>query len=435
MCLANRYYEGIHVPQNYDLASYYYSFLAGHANKFIEEQPIGPVNLDSYSIRINSFNKGLYGEGASESYSALTRTSESNEIDKNFFNELNVDPDAHYYVELYYAYRKYYEGDYLTPRNYTKAFEVALLCANAGIKMPSIQRYINNPNKQPTLETLFIGRCVSGVGHMYLRGEGVEQNYTEALDWLNIASNLVSSSAVLNDLGNIYEYALGLPEPDYGNARTHYVLAHRKGGSRAAFNLGKLMLQRGEASESEKAWELIKSAAYSSYPQAMYFYGQAIEQGERSGYLGDLATLYKYFVEKIEPVFADLDWAFKCLVAGDIRSALLGYAMAAEQGYESAQSSAAFILYPTTSYLEEHPKVPIDRYKSALNYYQRSAKQRNMDSAVFVGDMYFYGLQNDTNSETDVGSGKQYLMAPDLEKAASMNQKLPVFRVLKVDLT
>ncbi|GMG35677.1 unnamed protein product [[Candida] boidinii] len=128
---------------------------------------------------------------------------------------------------------------------------------------------------------------------------------------------------------------------------------------------------------------------------------------------------------------------------GNGEMALIGYAMGAELGYESAQSSAAYLLYPRVSFLEEKPYIPVNRFKSALNYYLRSANQNNLDSAVFLGDMHYYGLKrrlpNNYSSaalpssdaskvsidedKVKVSTNDTYLIPVDYSKAANLYHK------------
>lgn len=56
-------------------------------------------------------------------------------------------------------------------------------------------------------------------------------------------------------------------------------------------------------------------------------------------------SYYDVFVERLSQFYAPhLKYAFEELVAGNFKNALVGYLIAAEQGFEAAQISAAYLL-------------------------------------------------------------------------------------------
>jgi TPR repeat protein len=82
------------------------------------------------------------------------------------------------------------------------------------------------------------GDAVSQVnlGHMYHTGEGVPQDYAEAVRWYRLAAEQGFDQAQTN-LGVLYATGQGVPQDDAEAARLHR-LAAEQGLADAQFNLG-----------------------------------------------------------------------------------------------------------------------------------------------------------------------------------------------------
>ena len=78
---------------------------------------------------------------------------------------------------------------------------------------------------------------------MYRTGEGVPQDYGEAVKWFRLAADQGDASAQ-NNLGVMYEYGRGVPQ-DYGEAVKWFRLAADQGEALAQNNLG-LMYAKGK---------------------------------------------------------------------------------------------------------------------------------------------------------------------------------------------
>lgn len=411
MCLGYRYYCGTSVERNEDLALYYYGRVARHCTTLIDD-PLGPVNIDKYAVRLSDFNDGLYGAGVSESL----HREEEDELAK--YDDLETNDVDRFLIEVYHSYKDAYNGGYLADRNYTRAFSRAKLCAKEGLRQPKVKGFQKFRGMRlrldRTLDVELTGRCAAAVGHMYLRGEGVEQNFTESLVWLTTASELINESQLSADLGLIYQKGLGLEAPQPDKAREIYGNAYQTPA--IYYQWGMLMLEQSDSI----GWRLIEAAAREHYPSALYAVVQSYEQGnpleiQRRVVLDDA----KAFAEEMEPAVTNLDWAFANIASGDNARAMLAYGMAAEQGYESAQASLAYLLYPPVGYLEKPPQVPLARFQAAVGFYRESARQGNVDSMIFLGDIYSKGILNTTYSPEDDETCK-YIIAPDHEKAVGV---------------
>lgn len=75
---------------------------------------------------------------------------------------------------------------------------------------------------------------------------------------------------------------------------------------------------------------------------------------------------------------------------GNSEVALWYYTLAAEQGFEQSQVSAASLLYQIPYKNEKLPITPRERKILAASYYTRAFKQDNLDAGVIGGDVYFH---------------------------------------------
>jgi hypothetical protein len=89
------------------------------------------------------------------------------------------------------------------------------------------------------------------LGEMYLRGEGVPKNHTEAAKWFRLAAEQEYASAQYN-LGFIYVNGKGVPQ-NYTEAVKWYRLAAEQGHASAQYNLG-VMYYIGEGVPENDIW-------------------------------------------------------------------------------------------------------------------------------------------------------------------------------------
>ncbi|ODV82746.1 hypothetical protein CANARDRAFT_10274 [[Candida] arabinofermentans NRRL YB-2248] len=414
MCLGYRYLKGISVPQNLELSFYYYGMVTQVAYQQLMDGPIGGNNLDYCSVRIPDLLDGMYGLSASETRSTFTKQNQINS-DQLFDEFLDNDAVYPYFHGLLRATQNAYRGDLNQPRDYDLAFTTAFQCATEGVELAAVKKVLKNNNvDKNTLPGYMhkIGACCGYLGHMYLRGEGVEANLEEAEKWITTAAKLSSESAIYVDLGLLYEV--------YKHDRNQSLSFYEKSSSvLGKFHMARSMLEDTTSPPTEAVGTLLTEASRRRHVGAMYYFTREYEKGFIKCTENFASMVYKIGAEELEPYVSSLSWAFSQLVKGNNDLALIGYAMAAEQGFEVAQSSAAYMLYSPVGYLDLPPNVPLDRFLSAVNYYKRSADQGNVDSAVFLGDMFYKGLSNQSYDPNDDEKYK-YIMEPDLEKAATL---------------
>src|SRR5262249_27416356 len=151
---------------------------------------------------------------------------------------------------------------------------------------------------------------------------------------------------------------------DYAKAISYFTLAAAQGHMVAIFNLGQ-MHHYGLGTSGSCAL-------------AVQLYKKVAERGSWSHILKDA---YDLFME------------------GDYDGALIRYEKAAEQGYELAQSNAAWMYDKGLGSFNVDPST---KFRLAFDYFRNSAEQKNPLSLLKLGDYYFYGLGTPVNYEKAV---------------------------------
>lgn len=134
---------------------------------------------------------------------------------------------------------------------------------------------------------------------------------------------------------------------------------------------------------------------------------------------------YKAIAERGDWLNPTVEEAYKAYMKKEKESALLNYMLAAERGYEVAQSNVAYILDKDKKMLTTLPLIGsisnneepsetiegLDEEESALIYWTRSANQNNVDSRVKMGDYYYKGIGTPLDFEKAVSC---YRLAADV---------------------
>ncbi len=405
MAVGYRYLTGIATEEDSSLALHYYSLAARKAFEYVIGGPPGGRHLSYYSIRIADANGGIWGNGAGEMRNTVVPAQEMYEEQTEMSTDLQDD-----LIEYFYYKRGMlsYAGGPIKKRNYKLSFANTNKCMNLWDEKTAKLKKSDNLIVDEDLYYFTATRCASLRGLLFLRGEGTEQNFIEAkklfeLSIENQHKDLKLDAVALNGLGTIYEYGLGVEINTtkalefYSTAvhnievrSTSYLTQISQEQRNAAFkNEAKLLFQTGNVKE---ALESVRPAALAGNAEALYMLAE-MSENEFDGQMSStyLVSLYKQFVEKVEPVSSSLEWAFDQFIFGTTELALIGYSMAAEQGYETGLSSSAYLLYPRGGMLLPKPNATEERKKMALTYLIRSSRY-NVDSAVMVGDFYFYGI-------------------------------------------
>ncbi|KAL4937623.1 hypothetical protein BDV06DRAFT_202479 [Aspergillus oleicola] len=403
MTLAYRNHAGIGAPRNCDEATYYYKHVADKAIEYYRSGPPGGHSMIRESYRWADEEGGVYGEGASVSSSgpnALRDGSGSSEASlEDILEYLDLMSRKGEVKATFSLGKMHYEGTRGLPRNYKRAMRY--------FKQVT-KRYWNkdgslNPNHPTGIEKL-ASKAAGHIGLMFLRGEGVEQNFETAYTWFKLG--LANGDALCqHSIGLMFLHGYGLQQ-DAFKASSYFKPAADQDYPTSQTRLGALFLDQGDVATATKYFEL---AARWGSMEAFYYLAELANNGVgRKRHCGLAAAYYKMVAEKAEIIHSSFTEANAAYEAGDNDRAFLPMLMAAEQGYEHAQANVAFILD------EQHSLLPLDKVLPgmkkprsfllrnaalALIQWTRSAKQANIDSLLKMGDYYLSGLGIATDSE------------------------------------
>lgn len=426
MALAYRYLNGINTPKDLNRSQFLYSLLARELRKHFNdtEWNIFPPYVESYSVRIPDFSGGLLGSGLSVTASSAKRTRSSRpDITSSILTNLQSgkivlrfvggqgdfleddDDDENKIVDYYYTALDDYQGTYTQKRNLEKAFY--LLNSTVHEFRPFLK--FMDP-----LPKYYYARCLELLGHMYLTGEGIERadvdssevclkdaigirdalpqayldlgiinhyfrnNITEAVKcYTHLRESQSSTGAELFQLDKIYKSGLLPKDGEFAS------LWIEKESSPNVISIGML---------PEKFIEhaaIFYGCNRAVYENAVNYESEVFFKGPGGGSLVALNGFRRFVHSRENLVAPHLREAFVELLLGNTEAALWLYAQAAEQGFETAQTNTAFLLYQPSFLLEDPPQVPQERKLLAATYYKRAYGQHNTDALVVAGNIYY----------------------------------------------
>ncbi|KAH3902656.1 ubiquitin ligase complex subunit HRD3 SCDLUD_000238 [Saccharomycodes ludwigii] len=417
--LAYRYSQGISTEKNLDKALLYYSRLSEliytKLNNTYPNWELIPNQGESYNLRIPDLQNKLVGEEAL----STTRSStigrmgilpsddfftdyekpfqvnrgksglfqvHSNIISGEDDDEGNDDLMNDIIISSYYLAVNAYYGTYVHERNHTLAL---LILENI---------YSEYDNYTATIsfdQMIHYKKCLTLLGHMYMRGDGLDKpnmekaaKILERKNSVNINSyNLYSPSNIDLALINYVYYKNSTKAKEICS---RIVTAGADNG-RCSYYLLKMGNSTLNHITKDVDIEYLQKSATIGYVPAIYYLAKFRESKIINGpATEDKIHVFKRFVHKAESVMVPyLKKSFNKLMSQDFDGALWGYALAAEQGYEEAQTSLAYILYqPPTLFSTPAPLSPIME-EIALSYYIRAYKQNNPDAAIVAGNIYY----------------------------------------------
>eukprot|EP00062_Callorhinchus_milii_P020809 gi/632976870/ref/XP_007905032.1/ PREDICTED: protein sel-1 homolog 1 [Callorhinchus milii] len=357
MILGYRYWAGIGVPQSCESALTHYKLVANYV--------ASDVTLTGGSViqRIRLFdeaeNSGV-GSGMLE------------EDLIQYYQFLAEKGDVQAQVGLG---QLHLHGGRGVEQNYQRAYDYFSQAANTGNshamaflgKMYSEGSNAVTQNNETALhyfkKSADLGNPVgqSGLGMAYLYGKGVPVNYELAMKYFQKAAEQGWVDGQLQ-LGSMYYNGIGVKR-DYKQALKYFNLASQAGHILAFYNLAQMHATgTGVIRSCHTAVELFKNVC------------------ERGRWSERLMSAYGSYKE------------------GDTDSALVQYFILAEQGYEVAQSNAAFILDQREAKIFGENET----YPRALLHWNRAAAQGYTVARIKLGDYHFYGYGTDVDYETAV---------------------------------
>ncbi len=187
----------------------------------------------------------------------------------------------------------------------------------------------------------------NSLGDMYYYGEGVTQNYAQAVKWLQKSANQGNADAQ-NSLGDMYYYGEGVTQ-NYAKAVEWYQKAANQGNAIAQYNLG-VCYEEG-------------NGITQSYGKAVEWYQKSANQ-ENADAQNSLGDMY-YYGEGVTQNYAQaVKWLQK----------------SANQGNADAQNSLGDMYY--------YGEGVTQNYAQAVKWLQKSANQGNADAQNSLDNMY-----------------------------------------------
>ncbi|KAK0530718.1 ERAD-associated protein [Tilletia horrida] len=260
-------------------------------------------------------------------------------------------------------------------------------------------------------------RAAAMLGWMYLRGEGVKQDFRRAWVWFARGSE-AGDPDCHNGIGVMIRDGYGV-KPNVDDAARYFAAASQSTHPSAdgLVNMGRIQFDlkdfSGASHSFKKAMHFLdpfESYLWHGKIDAVLTRAQAKASASSTGAASttgpslqercDSAVLnFKHAVERADwadPVFHRADRAWR---RGDTQRALLGWMLAGELGYEAAQNNVAWILDRDKHRLQipaldQPADDSFDRL--ALVQWTRSAGQENVDALVKMGDYYFRGIGTST---------------------------------------
>jgi TPR repeat protein len=188
------------------------------------------------------------------------------------------------------------------------------------------------------------------LGNKYRKGDGVPQDYKEAVKWYSLAAARGFAFAQ-HHLGDMYAMGSGVPQ-DYNEAMKLYRLAAEQGLDYAQYTLG-ASYAKGQVVPQD-------------FEEAATWYRLAAEQGNEHAQM-NLGRMYQTGSG----------------VSQDYAEAIKLYRLAAEQGLAHAQYVLGEMYWFGTG-------VP-ENYKEGLKWHRSAAEQKHADAQFALGGAYLVG--------------------------------------------
>lgn len=441
MAMAHKYMFGINVTKDFDMAVYYFSLVSAQSTFASKQTDFHAPLVDKFNIRWSDVKDGVYGAFASQYLDSITyfeKFKDYEEIKKftahNAFSEepvedytLGNDETLDAFSVMYFKTQKNYRGDYLHARDLESAFENAKLCVANGLKEPEVKlfydevmreqnsNYTSTP-KDSTLGfltapeitplTIFVGRCSQYLAHMYMNGEGgAEKNDKDAFFYAYLGRKMTYGQSFVNDLVIMLYNGIGTQN----NTEMAIKTVHSTFKYASSRYLKALITITETGLDASSMALLTASAPY--YSLAMRKMIELYESGTVPEITSE--TICKHFNSYFKlaendyfdfrlPFYAFINAKANDITSNNMWTAMVGMAIASELGYETAQSSLGYILYPTNGEFgkrsfkdSEYAQTKIytaKRYLEAISYFEQSAIHTNRDSINILGDMYYNGL-------------------------------------------
>jgi SEL1 protein len=143
-------------------------------------------------------------------------------------------------------------------------------------------------------------------------------------------------------MGMLHILGAGDVNKDQGKALQHFKASAEQNYPPAQVSIAKMYLEQGEVIIATRYLEL---AARQGHVEAFYFLAELNHKGiGREKSCGIAAAYYKIVSERVEVLHSTLGEAYTAWKEDRFTEAMVGYMMAAEQGYEAGQANVAWLI-------------------------------------------------------------------------------------------
>ncbi|KAG2171580.1 hypothetical protein INT43_008306 [Umbelopsis isabellina] len=415
LTLAYRYLMGIGTEQSCQDALYYYKEVADKVMEYYYAGPPGGPSMPLTKVPIWDDKGGIYGSSASAlSGSKKTNGASLDEI-LHLYHSRAKSNDARAQIVLG---QLYYQGNIIgssiVNRDMKKAFDFFSMVTR---KYFSADDSADAPNVKEA-DAELVGKAAGMLGRMYWRGDGRPQDIQKAKLWFTRGTQL-DDPASMNGLGEIL-YSGVLASQDVNNAKIFFTQAANHEHDEAQVNLANILLKH--EGKQDQAYALLKSASAKKNLVALYMLGDMYASAINDPNSCVLAvTYFKILVERGDWLYSTFDKAYYAYMRDDYESAKLYYMLAAEKGFELAQSNVAWLLDEQPSIISQWSNVTEhdaannkEAQEHALIYWTRAANQNSVDARVKVGDCYYYGIGTKVDYEK---AASCYQVAAEMERS------------------
>jgi SEL1 protein len=143
-------------------------------------------------------------------------------------------------------------------------------------------------------------------------------------------------------MGVLHILGAGDVPKDQGKALQHFKASAEQNYPPAQVAIAKMYLEQNEIIIATRYFEL---AARHGHVEAFYYLAELNHKGiGRDKSCGIAAAYYKIVSERVEALHSTLGEASTAWKDGRFTDAMVGYMMAAEQGYEAGQANVAYLI-------------------------------------------------------------------------------------------
>jgi len=414
--LGYRYLYGIGTERNCDESVWFYRKIAGEMVKIQQSGPPLGRLFPPPKVSIYEEDGGIFGKGASN---AIGRPidearggSDISEVELLTLYQFIEENEKHNPSKQVLIALNYYQGNPPVKKDFKRALKIFKVAARhlpeEILKADNIEITDKDLESFPTSNKIkSASKAAAFIGQMYWRGEGVEPNDIEARKWYQRSAKL-GYTAAINALGLMYQYGYGQLKQNEDMAIKYYIAASNKGNPDAQTNLGKILIESSHVENKLSAFNLFQQASKTGNIVASFKLANIYQSGEIiPEQCVFAASLYKTIAERASYYDSLFEEAKLDIRRNNYNAALLKYLILSEQGYEMAQSNAAYLIDEGLASIDSLFYNNQNPYSIALIYWKRSANQMNPDARVKVGDYYFYGLGTDEFKDDEVSDSDE----------------------------